>query len=105
MVGKYPNLTDLNHCYLVIEFFIAIGFYFFKSVSIKLSISISKQLRCQLGYQHFGYNNRPLCIKLNDQIIGLDLDFFVFPFCIIDMFNILRLITYLDDNLVIQIAY
>jgi hypothetical protein len=74
-------------------------------MSIRLSISISKQLRCQLGYQYFGYNNHPLCIKLGYQIIGLNLDFFAFLFCIIDMFNILGLIPYIDDNLVIQVAY
>jgi hypothetical protein len=74
-------------------------------VLIKLSISISKILKCKLCYQHFGYNNCPLCIKLGYQIIGFDFDFFVFIFCIIDMFNIFRLITYLDDNLVIQVAY
>lgn len=72
-------------------------------MSIMLSISKSKQFKCQLGYQHFGYNNHPLCTKLGYQIIGLDFFFLVFLFCVIDMFNILGFIIYLDDNLVIQV--
>jgi uncharacterized membrane protein len=104
LVGKYSKFNLFEP--------LLVGYWFFHSywvllffMFIRLSISISKQLRCQLSYQHFGYNNRPLCIKLGYQIIGLNLIFFKFLFCIIYMFNILGLITYLDDNMVIQVVY